>query len=85
MDKAKKSIIDCLIFKESFDDLLTELSSFMNEKMLTALMRELIEDGYVQSFAEKEDGRFTESFGHDADDMRGYVYQATAKGINILQ
>ena len=85
MDSAKKSIIDFLIFKESFDDLVSDLSSSMNEKMLTALMRELIEDGYVQSFVELEDGSFKESFGHDADNMRSYVYQATAKGIGVLQ
>jgi ABC-type uncharacterized transport system ATPase subunit len=80
-EERQKAVISLLLFPESFENILEELRDKMSKPVVVSILKEMLRDQKIKVIDE-ETGAVT--FYHDSDRMNDYHYQATAKGLSIL-
>ncbi len=78
LNSIQKAIVNSLTFPEPFDTLVEEVEA--PESVIADELKALIDKRLVQVM-EESDGKIQNSFYYDSDNMRSFMYQATARGL----
>lgn len=84
MDKIAISILNLLIFPETFQSIVDECPIPTTKYITADILKQLLHDELIIPIDEDEKGNFKRSLVYDSDNMDRYRYQITSKGLKII-
>lgn len=79
------AVLEKLIFEESFENILIECRELALPTVISDILKYLIQHKLVVAKVPQAGTRSKSGFFYDSDNMNDYLYQATTKGVKILE